>query len=249
MGSTLMAVNIYEELEALAKRVSALEMKLQPQMQIGPVTYFFPGTKWDETLAKNPPVVIINPGSGPGTAVSSSYVAQVGKAKAAGAKVLGYVYTDYAARAPATVKAEIDKYKAWYGVDGIFLDETSNVVAAVPYYADLSNYIRGKGGLVVLNPGTKTIEEYAGLADWIMNAECDLATYRARNGALWEAKYPDKFWHVVHTCPAADMPEVVALAKARRAALVYVTDDVMANPYDKLPTYWSQLCSEVDRVG
>jgi hypothetical protein len=249
-----MAVDIYQELLAINEklasiqsRLAGIEAQLAPKTKLAPVTYFRDSLLWDKALASRPALTLINPGSGPGTAQSSTYVGLVAKAKAAGAKVLGYVYTDYGARALADVKADIDKHIAWYGVDGIFLDETSNVAAAVPYYVDLSAYLRGKGRMVVLNPGTKTIEEYAGLADYIMNAETDVPRYVARTAATWESKYPGKFWHCVHTCSAADMPMVVHLAKARGAGLLYVTDDVMANPYDRLPAYWDALTAELAR--
>ena len=67
--------------------------------------------------------MIMNPNSGPGASQNPDYVAAVTRAKAAGIKVLGYVHTSYGALSPATVKAEIDAYKAWYQVNDIFLDE------------------------------------------------------------------------------------------------------------------------------
>jgi len=35
----------------------------------------------------------------------------------------------------------------------------------------------------------------------------------------------------------------LSLALARKAGFAYVTDDVMSNPYDLIPTYWA---AEVD---
>ncbi len=212
------------------------------------MTYFYPGPRWDQVLLKRPPIVQMNPASGPGLAVSATYQAQVAKAKAAGAKMYGYVHTMYSARPVAEVKADVDKYVSWYGVDGIFVDTTANTLAALPYYRDLCGYIRSKGLRIVLNPGTKTIEEHAALADHIMVSETDAVTYRGQVRPNWEIKYPPQlFWHVVHSCPAAEMPSIVALAKSRNAGLVYVTDDVMANPYDTLPTYLDALCQEIAR--
>lgn len=240
-----MAVNVYDELEALGKRVAALEAKLAPKCQVAPVTYFFPGVRWDLTLAKKPALTIFNPGSGPGPAQSASYVAQVGKCKAAGVKVLGYVYTDYGNRPLAEVKHDIDKHIAWYGVDGIFLDETANTLAQLPYYANLYAYLKATGRLVAINPGTKTLEAYMGACDYAMVSETDWTTYKGQTRNAWEAAYPGRLWHCIHTCPAAEMPAAVALAKQRGAGLLYVTEDVMANPYDTLPTYWDALCLEI----
>ncbi len=79
------------------------------------------------------------------------------------------------------------------------------------------------------------------MADYVMVAESDVATYRARVAPTWEANYPGKLWHCVHTCSAADVASVVALANSRKAGLVYVTDDLMPNPYDRLPVYFDTL--------
>lgn len=244
-----MAVNIYDELTALSARIAKLEAMHAPKAVVAPVSYFFPGTKWDTMLAKKPALALINPGSGPGTSQSGSYVAQVGRCKTAGVPVYGYVYTDYGNRPAADVKRDIDLHYLWYGVNGIFLDEASNVIAPLPYYTDLYYYIKGKNGTVVLNPGTKTLEQYASVADHLMVSETDLVTYRGQTRPAWEANYPaSKFWHCVHTCPVGDMPGVVALAKQRNAGLIYVTADVMPNPYDTLPTYWDALCAEVAKL-
>ena len=244
-----MAVDIYAELILLGERVTALELQAKPfPVKVAAVSYYFPGAKWDQLLAVSPPVAlsIINPASGPGLAFNTAYGTQVTKAKAAGVLVYGYVHTKYSARPLAEVKADVDKYVAWYAVNGIFVDTTANTADKVAYYADLSAYLRSKGLKIVLNPGTKTVEQYVGLADHIMVAETDAVTYLSRNAPDWEARYPrDKFWHCVHTCPAADMPALVALAKSRHCGLLWVTDDAMANPYDTNPSYLAQLVAEV----
>lgn len=241
-----MAVNIYDELVTLETRVSALEALHKPTLRVGPVSYFFPGTKWDTMLAQPVAFCQINPASGPGTTISGSYVTQVGKAKAAGVPVFGYVHTKYGTRPVAEVKADADKYVTWYGVAGIFVDTTSNKLADLAYYADLCNYLRSKGLKLVLNPGTQTLEPYVGLADHLMVFEGTAANYRARVAPTWEASYDrNRFWHCVHTCTVAEMPALVALAKSRNCGLFYATDDVMTNPYDTLPTYFDALVREV----
>lgn len=217
-----------------------------PKQRLGVVSYFRSTTAWDATLAAKPAVCMINPGSGPGPAPDSLYVGLVPKCKAAGVPVLGYVHTKYGARPIAEVKADIDKHYSFYGVDGIFIDTTSNLLSTLAYYAELSAHVRAKGGLVVLNPGTKTLEAFVGLADHIMVSETDAATYRGQVRPAWEAKYPaSKFWHAVHTCSAGELDEILALSKARNAGVVFVTDDVMTNPYDRLPVYWADLVAKV----
>ena len=48
--------------------------------------------------------------------------------------MLGYVPTGYGARPLADVLADVRRYLAWYGVDGIFFDEASSDAALLPYY-------------------------------------------------------------------------------------------------------------------
>jgi hypothetical protein len=240
-----MAVNIYDELAALSARVSKLEAATAPRLRVAPVTYFRSSALWQQALDARPAFVMINPGSGPGTQPDSLYVGLVPKAHLVGVPVLGYVHTKYGARPIAEVKADIDKHFLWYGVRGIFVDTCSNKPELVAYYAELSAHIKAKGGLVCLNPGTATIEAYAALADWIMVAETDALAYLTKARPEWESRYPGKMYHCVHSCSAADMPRVVAAAKSRGAGVIYCTDDVMANPYDTLPSYWTSFLAAV----
>jgi hypothetical protein len=247
-----MAVDIYEELLALGARITKLEAAAVKPTRLAPVTYFradkldADGTPaWDKVIAARPALALINPGSGPGTLASTSYAALVPKVQAAGVPVFGYTHTRYGLRPALEVKA--DKHKLWYGVRGIFIDTTSNKPEHVAYYQDLCSYAHGLGLLVVLNAGTQCLEEHAVMADYVMCSEGDVPTYRARVPRAWEAQYAAKLWHCVHSCPPAEMPGIVALAKARRAGLLFVTDDLMANPFDRLPVYFDALAAEIVR--
>jgi hypothetical protein len=241
-----MAVNIYDELAALSARIAKLEALHAPKTRAAPVTYFRPGAAWTVALSTKPALTMINPGSGPGTTVSGSYQTQVKAAQAAGVPVYGYVHSKgaagYGTRPIAEIKFDVDMHCTWYGVDGIFIDCTSNKLEHVPYYAELCAYVHAKGRKAILNPGTQSLEEHAKMADYVMISEGTVDTYRARVARSWEANYKN-LWHCVHSCPEADMPAVVALAKSRGAGLLYVTDDLMPNPYDTLCTYWSSLCA------
>jgi hypothetical protein len=243
-----MAVNIYDELAALSTRLTAAEARLTkletppapPPVLHRPmaVTYFRDAALWATTLAAKPPFVTINPFSGPGPSADSLYVAQIPRNTAAGVPTFAYTHTRYAARSVDEVMGDVAKYRAQYaGLSGFFVDTTSVRPEHVAYYEDLTARIHALGFKVCLNPGTNCPERYLQIADYVMSAETDSMAY--------ETLYPGKVWHCVHTCGPTDMPRIVALAKARGAALITVTDDLMPNPYDKLPTYWSALCSQV----
>jgi hypothetical protein len=261
-----MAINIYDELtrvsvtladiEAavakLGERVAKLEALSTRPSTLAPVSYFRADKldadgkpAWDKVIAAKPALALINPGSGPGPSKSNSYAALVAKAQAAGVPIYGYVHTKgpagYGTRPLAEVYADVQNHKTWHGVAGIFVDCTSNKPEHLQYYQQLCDYIHNKGLKVVLNAGTQCLVEHAQMADYVMCSEGNVVTYRARVPRAWEAQYASKLWHCVHSCPAADMPSVVALARTRGAGLVYVTNDVMPNPYDGLPAYWAEL--------
>ncbi len=58
----------------------------------------------------------------------------------------------------------------------------------------------------------------------------------------WTPVDPMKIWHIIYSASdVATMQQIVELSKTRSAGYVYVTDDVLANPYDTVPAaeYWA----------
>jgi hypothetical protein len=206
----------------------------------------FPDPLWTQMEDAAPTVAfaVLNPASGAGAAPDPNYVSQVAATRAAGVAVIGYVYSSYATRDAALLETDIDHYYEWYGVDGIFIDEASNNCADQPYYASLDDYVKAKGGtgLTVINPGTVTPECYAAAADILLNFEGSDESYQSWAPLGWEAGYdPSRFWHLVYGTAEAEMPAVVLQSQARGAGYVYVTPDLLPNPWDTLPgpTYWA----------
>ncbi len=223
-------------------------------------SYFYPdsggaGSLWDRMDEGVPAVslAVINPASGPGANRDPAYAAQVAKSQAAGLTVLGYVSTGYAntsatnpGRTVEAVKADIDKFYEWYGVDGIFLDETTTdcqyADSPTSYYNQLYRYVEGKGGeaaVVAINPGIQTNECYMPVSDIVVNFEGSHEKYVSSYSAPdWVKNYePDRFWHLVYDSPdAATMKQAVAASKGRNTGLIYVTPDVLPNPWDTLPS-------------
>jgi len=215
-------------------------------------SYFYPctgspGCLWDQLNNGAPTVgvAIINPSSGPGGSKDQNYADQTTRSQAAGVKVTGYVHTSYGARAAATVKGEIDLFYTWYGVDGIFFDEVNNVCTTIAYYQDLYNYVKSKHAtknLVILNPGTNTDECYINAGDIIAIFESAYTAYLTWTPNAWVNNYPsNRFWHLVYGTTQANLPNAIQLSKNRRGGWVYITPDVLPNPWDSLPTgtYWT----------
>jgi hypothetical protein len=134
------------------------------------------------------------------------------------------------------------------GLGGIFFDEVQNVCGPGGLYADTYRAIdddtkrlhRVDGEHVpftVINPGIDTESCYADIGDVILTIEETYEAYVAWTPPAWHRTVdPRRLWHLVHTTPTeADMVHAMALAKERNAGYVYVTPDVLANPWDTLP--------------
>jgi len=206
--------------------------------------YFYPGALWNQATDGTPTVSILtmNPASGPGTGSNSDYVAAVAKAQNASVRVIGYVHTSYGARPISQVESEVDKYKAWYHVDGIFVDEVSSSVNQLAYYTALAKYIGlTPGRLVVLNPGTIPDQSYMNVGDIVLVFEGNFASYQTAVFPGWMSSYPSsRFWHLIYgVADATQMATVQTLSEQRNAGYLYITDDDLPNPWDTLASYWS----------
>jgi hypothetical protein len=203
-------------------------------------------------------IAIMNPYNGPTASVIADYTLAITQLREAGVKVIGYVYTSYGARSAANVTADVDAYYAQYTIDGIFFDEVSDQVADVPYYQELSSYVykTAADSTVALNPGVATAEEYISIANITVVFENSADNYINHYVApSYMDNYPTyKFAHMVHTTSSAELEQVAELSYQRGAGYVFVTEDIMPNPYDMVPSYLDtevgdlqQLCSGARR--
>ncbi len=213
--------------------------------------YSYPGNDWNiveqAKLAHPsvPIVVIINPDNGPGGSKDTNYVAGVNNLRSAGVIVLGYVYTSYAARASASVIADINTYKSWYNVSGIFFDEMSNVQGNAGYYSALSNYAKSIGfEFTVGNPGETVPASYLGSVDCIVAYENEglpnisslvsMDSSFSKNG-IAAISYGVNVLSTSYTNSASNY-----------IGYIYVTDAGLPNPYSELPSYFLSLVSALD---
>jgi len=244
---------------AVATALLALFMPTAHALELLVPAYFYPadeGASYWQTLTDSAPEVgitaILNPDSGPGSTLDTHYTAVVDSLQAAGGRVIGYVHTSYGTRSAATVRTEIDRYYALYGVDGIFIDEMSNDTAHLGYYQSLHDYIRGLdgSGFIVGNPGTQTAPDYLATADVLVTFESPAAEYAGYEADAWtQTQDASRFAHLVYEVPdAAAMQAVIARARAMNVGHVYVTDDDISNPWDTLPSYWAAQTAAVAAV-
>ncbi len=237
-----------------------------PAMSLGLIVpaYFYPGGVglgyWNDlnaAAADVPILAIMNPGSGPGNSVDPNYTAVVDNLRAAGGTVIGYVSTSYTNRSLSAIQSDIDDYANWYNVDGIFLDEFTNTNNAgdLAFYESPYGYIKNidPGWTVIGNPGTSTVEAYASrpTADVLVVHESFGSNYATYTPSAWNANYPaDRLAHLVHTEPnATNMLAGLDQGVAQNAGWHYITDDVLGNPWDRLPTYWDQQVARVAEIN
>ena len=156
-----------------------------------------------------PQLLVINPASGPGRAPDPGYRRAIAAARAGGARVLGYVPTGWAGRPLGAVEADIDRYREWYGVDGVFLDEAAASESALPYYRAL----RDRARFVVLNPGVVPARGYFDVADVVVTFEGPFAAYRTRE----RDPVPERAAHLVYGGLAGAGAGARSAASTRRA--------------------------------
>ncbi|MFC7244117.1 spherulation-specific family 4 protein [Catellatospora aurea] len=248
--------------------------------QLAVPAYFYPGgdgaALWQQLNTPGVGIAVANPFSGPGKTRDPNYAAAITAAKAAGVRVLGYVATGYlgsTGRAtrlnettPAAWAAQVQQDVAtWYrlygadGLGGIFFDEVQNVCGPQDAYIDTYRMLdrhtekAHPGAFTVINPGIDTEPCYADAADVILTFEGAYETYLGWQPPSWHrALDPRKLWHLVHaTDTTAQLANAVALSKERNAGYLYVTPDVLANPWDSLPPqdYWTQQLASASAGG
>lgn len=177
---------------------------------------------------------VINPNSGPGVKPDPNYASGIKSLQSSGLKVLGYVATTYGQKPQPDAEAEVNSYKTWYGVDGIFFDEMASAGSFASYYRALDTYAKGLGmTLTVGNPGTST--SLVGIFD-ITNVDEGAGYPHPANLSAYPA---DKICFISYAVPAVDSQVLASLLPL--VACFWVTDANLPNPYDSLPSYFSEL--------
>jgi len=183
-----------------------------------------------------PRLLVVNPASGPGAARDREYRMAVAAAQAAGALVLGYVPTTWAARPAAEVTADVDRYRAWYGVDGVFLDEAASAADKLTFYHAVSHHARAEGArFVVLNPGLVPARGYFDLADVTVTFEGPISAYHERRRP--DGVPPERTAHLIYG--ASREQALRALEPAPSAGYVYLTSGTLPHPWGSVPDYFA----------
>ncbi|MFD5469504.1 spherulation-specific family 4 protein [Streptomyces sp. NPDC127105] len=178
--------------------------------------------------------VVLNPASGPGAGPDPAFTAVAEALRAAGARLLGYVDTDYGMRDAAEVADDVRRHREWYAADGCFLDRVTAAPDGLPACRKLVRSARRLGaGTVVLNPGVHPAPGYARIADLTVTFEGHWSTYvSAFSRPPWAARQPaERFCHLVYGVPEALVPLAVRTACARGAAVCGPVTGEQPNPW------------------
>ncbi len=224
-----------------------------PDQHILVPSYIVPGSGWNGIASSYPTVgiALLNINSGPGSGPETSFKNQVATEEAAGIAMYGYVSADYGNGGVSLSSAEtqINDYASWYGVDDIFVDEApTSCGVETSYFQPLYAYIHAHGGLEILNPGESTMSCYMSATDILDSFEGSYTSFASYTPASWTSGYPaSRFFNEVYDTPTeGDMVTVLDRLETLNAGWVYVTNLNLPNPYNALPSYWT---NEVDTVS
>jgi hypothetical protein len=208
--------------------------------------YWDPDDQWQRIIADAPTVgmIIFNPNSGPGTVTKPGYAAAIAQAQKAGIKVLGYVSTQYGARAETDIDADVNGYYSLYSPSGIYFAEgptadTCDTLQAE--YQRLTTLAQSHDPKAYLAIGTRFCPTFITFSDLMVEFAETYSMYQDYSSPSWmPANSPERFCHFVSEVPGADASQVLSRAIGLGAGWVFTTDGTAPNPWGALPSYFDQ---------
>ena len=171
-------------------------------------------------------IVNVHDGPGGGPDVDPSYGEVTAELVDAGVPMIGYVDLDYGSRACRDVWADIVGWER-YPMSGLFFDR---VRADESGLDGVARAVHAAGRPVVLNPGTRPHDDYAGLAGTVCTFEGPWSAYRLAGA---EPDWPNAA-HLVYGVPVGEL-DLAAGLLSRRVSCGLVSEFDGANPYRGLP--------------
>ena len=208
--------------------------------------YWDPDQQWQRIIAAAPTVgmIIFNPDSGPGTVTKPGYAAAIAQAQAAGINVLGYVSTQYGARAEADIDADVNGYYQLYSPSGIYFAEGPTAATCDTLQAEyqrLTALAQSHDPNAYLAIGTRFCPTFITFSDLMVEFAETYSTYQDYSSPSWMPGHsPDRFCHFVSEVPDANASQVLSRAIGLGAGWVFTTDGTAPNPWGALPSYFDQ---------
>ena len=195
-------------------------------------------------------IVILNPNNGPDHSdgyAYNKYLEYISLIQVNNSKIAGYVSTYYGGRSVDEVKSDIDMWISDYSIDYIFLDETSAQASDYNYYAELETYIQNKGKKTINNFGITLNTEYKGLEsikiileESAINVNSLINSVDYQNWTNDESTYNSNAV-LIHTANS----NYIETIDDYKAYWIYITDDVLENPWDSLPSYYEEFINKI----
>lgn len=223
-----------------------------------------------------PITVIVNPSSGPidpqTTTLQADYGVYVDAMRLLRSnpyiRIIGYIPTGYGTR----TLSQMNQFVSWYAtgykdalggslLDGIFLDEVLADNANLAFYRSIRDAIRTNDALansyIMGNPGTSvssatyytepvadSLVIYENVESPTTNGSIPLSNVSIPTGAAPGVE----FAAIVHgVTNLAGLQRVTKTAKLKGFGQLFITDDVMPNPFDVEPGYWNSWPNEYHR--
>ncbi|HEV7935685.1 MAG TPA: spherulation-specific family 4 protein [Actinomadura sp.] len=202
---------------------------------------YFPG-EWARLADPRLMAVVLNVHNGPGSARDPEFAAAVARVERAGGTVVAYIDTAYGARPAAEIEAEARRYRDWYGVADVFLDQVSAEPEALGAYRRICAGLRDrKAEFLVFNHGVHPDPGYAAVADLLVTFEGPWSAYEQVRPPAWTMDLPaERFCHLVYAVPPEACDSTLRLARRHNAGIAYVTDGHGANPWGGLSGYFER---------
>ena len=208
--------------------------------------YWDPDEQWQRIIADAPTVgmIIFNPDNGSGTVTKPGYAAAIAQAQAKGIIVLGYVSTQYGARAEADIDADVNGYYSLYSPSGIYFAEgptadTCDTLQAE--YQRLATLARSHDSRAYVAIGTRFCPMFITFSDLMVEFAETYSMYQTYASPSWmPAGSPGRFIHFVSEVPDANASQVLSRAIDLGAGWVFTTDGTAPNPWGALPSYFDQ---------
>ena len=181
-----------------------------------------------------PFLAIINPANGPGLRRDPIYVKGINELKGARIIVIGYIHTNYGAENLSILKKQMQEYKEWYGVSGIFFDEMGSSRNLLGYYKALASEATTlEFTITVGNPGTTVDSDLVGVFSNICIYENPgMPSLNQISGYSSYGK--DGFSFIAYSVSV--LPKTLKNT-TQYVAYLYVTNLSGSNPYCGLPSY------------
>jgi len=187
--------------------------------------------------------VVLNVARGPGSIANRHYVSAINMLHQSGIKTMGLIQTYYGQRDQSIVEQEMDKWKTFYNVTGIHLNQMANGnnQSLADYFKHLSQSARRKGfKFIVGNPRRIVPEIYVDTVDTIIIHQAagfpSIDQYCGGN-----ANFPAKYWGIFSNNVTLSENKEKILAARNCVGFIYTTDITGSNPWSTLPPYLEDL--------